>query len=145
MTAGAHSFNLLENDAVEKTIRKEAMVKFNQFLGTVEQVLDKSVRSHCVTATCDKWSDDCINASTWIFQSSGSTSIIKLSRSLLRCKRFFRDRKAGMNTCPEIKHVFESFGLSSGDTTIVTDHGDNIKHHPINPYPVYCSPMQHDA
>ena len=151
VTAGSHSFNALENDGLldlvqtaidigaqvgkvnvrdifygRKTIRNEAMVKFNQFLGTMEQVLDESIRSHCVAATCDMWSDDYIKRSYLDFSVFWVNEHHQLSHSLLRCKHFPEDSKTGVNIWQEIKSIFESFNLSFGDTPIVTDQGSNM-------------------
>ena len=35
-----------------KTIRTEAMAKFKYFSSTIQQVIDESIKNHCVAATC---------------------------------------------------------------------------------------------
>lgn len=110
----------------------------------MEQVLNESIRNYCIAATCEKWSDDYINVSTYIFQPSFWVNAHhQLSNSMLRFKHFLKDSKTGMNIWQEIKSFVESFHLSFGDTPIVTDKGGDIKHYPRNSYPVYGPPIQH--
>ena len=77
ITVGSHSFNVFENDGVlnlvqtaidigakmgrvnvrdvvygRKTIRTETMAKFKHFSTTIQQVIDESIKNHCVAATC---------------------------------------------------------------------------------------------
>ncbi|CAF3802130.1 unnamed protein product [Rotaria sp. Silwood1] len=151
VTVGSHSFNALENDGVlelaqtainigatmgmvnirdifygRKTIRNEAMTKFNHFSNTIRQVLDEPIKNHCVAATCDMWTDDYIKRCYLDFTVFWTNDEFKLSHCLLRCKHFPEDSKTGINIWQEIKSIFESFNLSFGDTPIVTDQGSNM-------------------
>ncbi|CAF3066216.1 unnamed protein product, partial [Rotaria sp. Silwood2] len=151
VTAGSHSFNALENDGVldlvqtaidigaqmgkvkardifygRKTIHNEAMIKFNHFSNTIRTILDEPIKSHCVAATCDMWTDDYMKRSYLDFSVFWAADEYKLSHCLLRCKHFTEDSKTGVNIWQEIKSIFESFNLSFGDTPIVTDQGSNM-------------------
>ncbi|CAF1305811.1 unnamed protein product [Rotaria sordida] len=151
VTVGSHSFNALENDGVlelaqtainigatmgmvnirdifygRKTIRNEAITKFNHFSNTIRQVLDEPIKNHCVAATCDMWTDDYIKRCYIDFTVFWTHDNFKLSHCLLRCKHFSEDSKTGINIWQEIKSIFESFNLSFGDTPIVTDQGSNM-------------------
>ncbi|CAM4837628.1 unnamed protein product [Rotaria magnacalcarata] len=151
VTAGSHSFNALENGGVldlvqtaidigaqvgklnvrdifygRKTIRGEAISKFNHFSTTIRQILDEPIKNHCVAATCDMWTDDYMKRSYLDFTVFWTNDKYKLSHCLLRCKHFPEDSKTGINIWQEIKSIFESFNLSFGDTPIVTDQGSNM-------------------
>ncbi|CAF1588287.1 unnamed protein product, partial [Didymodactylos carnosus] len=88
VTAESHSFNALANDGVldlvqtgidigahmgkvnardifygRKTVRNEALIKFNHFSTTIRQILEEPIKNHCVAATCDIWTDDYIKRS----------------------------------------------------------------------------------
>ena len=109
-----------------KTIRTEAMAKFKYFSSTIRQMIDESIRNHCVVATCDVWTDDNFKRSYLDFSVFWTNDEFKLSHCLLRCKHFPEDSKTSMNIWQEIKSIFESFNLSFGDTPIVTDQGSNM-------------------
>ncbi|CAF4762223.1 unnamed protein product [Rotaria sp. Silwood2] len=151
VTAGSHSFNALENDGIldlmqiaieigaqmgkvnihdifygRKTIRNEAINKFNHFSTTIRQILEEPIKNHCVAATCDMWSDDYVKRSYLDFSVFWATQEYKLSHCLLRCKHFTEDNKTGINIWQEIRSIFESFNLSFGDTPVVTDQGSNM-------------------
>ena len=151
VAAGSHSFNALENDGIldlvrtainigaqagkvnvrdifygRKTIRNEAIIKFNEFSTNIRQILDEPIKNHCVAATCDMWTDDLIKRSYLDFSLFWADEEYKLYHCLLRCKYFSEDSKTGLNIWQEIKAIFESFNLSFGDTPIVTDQGSNM-------------------
>ncbi|CAF4023540.1 unnamed protein product, partial [Rotaria magnacalcarata] len=50
--------NVLDIFSGRKTIRGEAISKFNQFSTAIRQILDEQIKNHCVAATCDMWTDD---------------------------------------------------------------------------------------
>ncbi|CAF4545457.1 unnamed protein product, partial [Didymodactylos carnosus] len=83
VVAGSHSLHSLENDGLiqlvqtvieigasfglvdvrdvfygRKTIREEAMVKFEDYIQFIRTILDEPVKQHCLAATCDIWTDD---------------------------------------------------------------------------------------
>ena len=45
---------------------------------------------------------------------------------MLRCKHFPNETKTAINIWNEIEQIFQSFGVSFGDTPIVNDQGANI-------------------
>ena len=151
IVAGAHSFQSLENDGFvelvqtaidigdqggkvsardilygRKSIRQEAMQKFNSFIQAVRLQLDIPIKTHCVTATCDMWADDFIKRSYLDFTVFWVSNEFDLNHSLLRCKHFSETNKTAVNIWREIKEIFASFDLSFGDTPIVTDQGANM-------------------
>jgi hypothetical protein len=151
VAAGSHSFNALENDGVldwvqtaidigaqmgkvnvcdifygRKTIRAEAITKFNHFSTTIRRILEEPIKSHCIAAMCDMWTDDYIKRSYLDFSVFWATDEYKISHCSLRCKHYSEDSKTGLNIWQEIKSIFESFNLSFGDTPIVTDQGSNM-------------------
>ena len=88
VTAASHSFNSLENGSLfdllqvgieigakhglvdikgifcnRKTVRQEAINKFELFVSSVRSLLDEAVKRHCIAAACDLWSDDIIKRS----------------------------------------------------------------------------------
>lgn len=151
VTAGSHSFNTLENGGLldllqvgieigakqgmvnvkdifygRKTIRQEAFNKFELFVSSIRSLLDEPVKRHCVAATCDLWSDDIVKRSYLDFTVFWTDDNYQLHHCLLRCKHFSNETKTAINIWNEIEQIFQSFGLSFGDTPIVTDQGANI-------------------
>ena len=151
VAAGSHSFNALENGGVfdlvqtainigaqvgkinvhdifygRKTIRNEAINKFNQFSTTIREILDEPIKNHGIVAIYDLWTDDAIKRSYLDFTVFWVGNKYELRHCLLRCKHFAVDSTIGMNIWQEIKSIFESFNLSFGDTPIVTDQGSNM-------------------
>ena len=151
VTAGSHSFNSLENGSLlhllqvrieigakhglvnikdifygRKTIRQEAINKFELFVSSVRSLLDEPVKRHCVAAACDLSSDDIIKRSYLDFTVFWIDDNYQCHRYLLRYKHFRNEMKTAINIWNEIEQIFQSFGLSFGDTPIVTDQGANI-------------------
>jgi hypothetical protein len=50
----------------------------------------------------------------------------ELHHCLLQCKHFANETKTAINIWSEIEQIFQSFGLSFGDTPVVTDQGVNM-------------------
>ena len=122
VTAGSHSFNALENDGVldlvqtaidigaqmgkvnvrdifygRKTIRNEAMIRFNHFSTMIRQIIDKPIKNHCIAGTCDLWTDDYVKRSYLDFSVFWVTDDYKLNHCLLRCKHFPENSKTAVN------------------------------------------------
>jgi len=151
VVAGSHSFNTLENGGLldlfqvgveigaknglvnvkdifygRKNIREEAINKFELFVSSIRSLLDEPIQRHCVAATCDLWSDDIIKRSYLDFTVFWTDDNYQLHHCLLRCKHFSDETKTAINIWNEIEQIFQSFGLSFGDTPIVTDQGANM-------------------
>ncbi|CAF3880021.1 unnamed protein product, partial [Rotaria sp. Silwood1] len=151
VVTGSHSFNTLENGGLldllqvgieigaknglvnvrdifygRKTIRQEAINKFELFVSSIRCLLDEPVKRHCIAATCDLWSNDIVKRSYLDFTVFWSDDNYQLHHCLLRCKHFPNETKTAINIWNEIKQIFQSFGLSFGDTPIVTDQGANM-------------------
>ncbi|CAF4517092.1 unnamed protein product [Rotaria sp. Silwood1] len=151
VVTGSHSFNTLENGGLldllqvgieigaknglvnvrdifygRKTIRQEAINKFELFVSSIRCLLDEPVKRHCIAATCDLGSNDIVKRSYLDFTVFMSDDNYQLHHCLLRCKHFPNETKTAINIWNEIKQIFQSFGLSFGDTPIVTDQGANM-------------------
>jgi len=119
---GGHSFNSLENNgilellqlAIEigsnyglldihdiffgcKTIRECLLKKFNAYLKSIREILDEPIKTHCLAATCDLWSDDFVKRSYLDFSVFWVTKDYQLKHSLLRCKYFEEESKTAVN------------------------------------------------
>ena len=81
---------------------------------------------HCVAATCDLWSDDMVKRSYLDFTVFWTDDDYQLHHCLLRCKHFPNETKTAINIWNEIEQIFQEFGLSFGDTPLVTDQGANM-------------------
>ena len=121
--AGSHSFNSLENSSllallqvgieiraknglvnvsdiffyVRKTIRQEAINKFELFVLSIRSLLDELVKRHCVAATCDLWSNDIVKRSYLDFTVFWSDYNYQLYHCLLHCKYFPNEIKMAIN------------------------------------------------
>ncbi|CAF2083912.1 unnamed protein product [Rotaria magnacalcarata] len=151
IVAGSHSFNSLENNGIlellqlgieigshygmldvhdifygRKTIREYLLLKFDAYLKSIRQVLDEPIKSHCLAATSDLWTDDFAKRTYLDFTVFWVTEEYELKHSMLRCKYFEEDSKTAVNIWYELKYIFDSFNLSYGDTPITTDAGSNM-------------------
>ena len=82
---------------VRKTIRQEAINKFELFVLSIRSVLDEPVKRHCVAATCDLWSNDIVKRSYLDFTVFWSDYNYQLHHCLLHCKYFPNEIKTTIN------------------------------------------------
>ena len=75
---------------------------------------------------CDLWFDDIIKRSYLDPTVFLTNNDYQLHHCLLLCKHFPNETKTAINIWNEIEQIFQSFGLSFGDTPIVIDQGANI-------------------
>ena len=136
VTVGSHSFNSLENgdllDPLQvgieigakhelvniknifdgcKTIRQEAINKFELFVSSVRSLSDEPAKRHCAAAICDLWSDDIIKRSYLDFTIFWPDDNYQLHHCLLLCKHFPNEMKTAINIWNEIEQIFQSLGL----------------------------------
>ena len=150
IVAGSHSFNALENDGIlnliqtgieigtnfglvdvkdifygRKTIREEALLKYDQYTNQTRSLLEELIKQHCVAATADLWTDDVMKRSYLDFTLFFVNDIYELKHTLLKCKHFDKE-KSVINIWHEIEEIFQSFNLSFGDTPLTTDQCSNM-------------------